>query len=232
LPIAEFCYNNTQSETTRVTPSYANYGYHPRFEPDLRSVDTGTPKVSEYVSALNNLHTELWAEITYAQMAHAEQANKAYHPNPVLKAGDSIWLYRKYVKSTQPSGKLDYKLIGPYTILEKVSSRAYKLGLPPSIKLHPVFHILLLEPAEPHSERLLGHIQPPPPLVIIDDEEEWELAETVDSHHHRNQLQYRVKWTGVHDHDKAWYPATNFENSQDVVQYYHTRYPQKPAPRN
>jgi hypothetical protein len=28
LPIAEFCYNNTSSETTRVIPFYANYGYH------------------------------------------------------------------------------------------------------------------------------------------------------------------------------------------------------------
>jgi len=35
LPIAEFCYNNTQTGTTRITPFFANYGYHPRFLPDL-----------------------------------------------------------------------------------------------------------------------------------------------------------------------------------------------------
>jgi hypothetical protein len=72
LPIAEFYYNNTQSETTRVTPFYANYGYHPRFEPDLGSISSEAPEVSEYVTALNNLHAELWAEIAYAQAAHAE----------------------------------------------------------------------------------------------------------------------------------------------------------------
>jgi hypothetical protein len=44
LPIVESCYSNMQSETTKVTPFYANYGYHPYFEPDLGSVDTGTPK--------------------------------------------------------------------------------------------------------------------------------------------------------------------------------------------
>jgi hypothetical protein len=97
-------------------------------------------------------------------------------------------LWRKYVKTTQPSGKLDYKLIGPYTIWEKVSSRAYKLDLPPSIKLHPVFHISQLEPAEPHREPILGHIQPPPVLVIIRNEEEWELEEIVDSCCHQKQL--------------------------------------------
>jgi hypothetical protein len=79
---------------------------------------------------------------------------------------------------------LDYKLIGPYTILERVGSRAYKLDLPPSIQLHPVFHISLLEPAEPDSEPIPGHIQPLLPLVIINNEEEWELKEIVNSHHH------------------------------------------------
>jgi hypothetical protein len=67
---------------------------------------------------------------------------------------------------------LDYKLIGPYTILEKVGSRAYKLDLPPSIQLHPVFHTSLLELAEPNSEPIPGHIQPLPLPVIIDNEEE------------------------------------------------------------
>jgi hypothetical protein len=84
LPIAEFCYNNTKSETTKVTPFYANYAYHPHFEPDLGGPVIGAPEVSEYVSALTRLHAELWAEITYTQRTHAEQANKAHHPDPIL----------------------------------------------------------------------------------------------------------------------------------------------------
>jgi transposase InsO family protein len=90
LPITEFCYNNTQSETTRVTPFYANYGYYPRFEPDLGSVSAEAPEISEYVTALNNLHVELRAEIAYTQAAHVEQANKTRYPNPVLELGDRV----------------------------------------------------------------------------------------------------------------------------------------------
>jgi hypothetical protein len=232
LPIAEFCYNNTKSETTKVTPFYANYAYHPHFEPDLGGPVIGAPEVSEYVSALTRLHAELWAEITYTQRTHAEQANKAHHPDPILELGDRVWLQRKHIKTTRPSGKLDYKRIGPYIILEKFGSGAYKLELPPSIKLYPVFYISLLEPAEPDSKPIPGHIQQTPLPVIIDNEEEWELKEIVDSHCHRNQLQYWVKWTGFHDQDKTWYPATNFKNSQDAVQQFHTWYPQKPAPQN
>jgi len=76
LPIAEFCYNNMQTGTTRITPFFTNYGYHPRFMPDLGTQNEETPEVSEYVAALRKLHEELRAEIKEVQMAQAEQANK------------------------------------------------------------------------------------------------------------------------------------------------------------
>ena len=77
LPIAEFCYNNTQTETTRITPFFANYGYHLHLLPDLGTRNEETPEVSEYVAVLGRLHEELRAEIKEAQMSQAEQANKA-----------------------------------------------------------------------------------------------------------------------------------------------------------
>jgi hypothetical protein len=120
LPIAEFCYNNTQLETTKVTPFSANCGYYAHFIPNLGRIGTRFPEVSRYISTLNNLYTELQVEINYAQTSQAEQANKARHPDPILRPGDHIWLWRKHVKMTHRSSKLDYKLIGPYTILEQV----------------------------------------------------------------------------------------------------------------
>jgi len=77
LPIAEFCYNNTQTGTTKITPFFANYRYQPRFLPDLGTRNDETPEVSEYVEVLRKLHEDLRAEIKEAQMARMEQANKA-----------------------------------------------------------------------------------------------------------------------------------------------------------
>jgi len=164
LPIAKFSYNNTQTGTTKITPFVANYGYHPRFLPDLGTRNDETPEVSEYVEALRKLHEDLRAEIKEAQMAQTEQANKARHPDPVLNPGKKVWLRRKHIRTTRPS-KLDHKQIGPYTILEKAGSRAYKLDLPATVKIHPVFHISLLEP-KASIEPILGHNQPPPPPVV------------------------------------------------------------------
>jgi hypothetical protein len=83
-----------------------------------------------------------------------------------------------------PSNKLDYKLIGPYTILEQIGSKAYKVDLPSSIRIHPVFHISLLELAQPRNKPIPGYIQLPLPLIIIDDKEEWEVKEIIDSCYH------------------------------------------------
>jgi len=169
--------------------------------------------------------------MTEAQMAQVEQSNKARQPDPVLQPGDTVWLRRKNIRTTRPSSKLDYKQIRPYTILEKIGSRAYKLDLPPSIKIHPVFHISLLEPTA-SSEPIPGHRQPSPPPIIIDEQQEWEIDKILDSRSHRGKIQYRVKWTGFHDPDRTWYPASNFENSPEAIRQFHTEYPQKPAPRN
>ena len=68
FPIAEFCYNNTQTGTPRITPFFANYGCHPRFLTDLGTRNDETPEVLEYVAALRRLHEELRAEIKEAQI--------------------------------------------------------------------------------------------------------------------------------------------------------------------
>jgi hypothetical protein len=59
LPIAEFCYNNTKSKSIGVTLFYVNFGYYPRFQPDLKATDSPTPDVSNYITSLNTLQQEL-----------------------------------------------------------------------------------------------------------------------------------------------------------------------------
>jgi hypothetical protein len=232
LPIAEFCYNNTKSETLGIMPFYANYGYHLRFQPDLSTAKSPTPNMLDYVASLNNLHNQLHAEIQWAQVEQAEQAKKKRKPDPILEKGDKVWLKRKFIKTTRPSNKLDDKLLGPYAILEKIGTKAYKLELPPSMKIHPVFHLSLLEPTTIKYSPIPGHTKPPPPAIIIDGQQEWEVKEIIDSHYYRKQLQYKVKWKGFHDEDKTWYPSSNFDNSPEAIKDFHQKYPWKVVPQN
>src|SRR5258705_13345523 len=65
LPLAEFTYNNAMNEMTRVSPFFANKGYHPSFamEPNEQ---VSSPEAQCFISDLDDLHTELQRSITRA----------------------------------------------------------------------------------------------------------------------------------------------------------------------
>jgi hypothetical protein len=62
----------------------------------------------------------------------------------------------------QPGKKFRSRYIGPYKIIEKISSQAYKLYLPLNMKVHPVFHIGLLKEfnLSPHGSEVPDDIIP------------------------------------------------------------------------
>jgi len=162
-----------------------------------------------------------------AQIRQKEYYDRHRKPDPNLKSGDMVWFLTRNIRTTRPCKKLDYKKIGPFKILAKIGSSAYKLDIPDTMKIHNTIHISLLEPYE--NNKLPLQRQEPPPPIIIEGEPEYELEEIVDARLYYGKLQYRAKWTGYSpEHDKVWYPASNFENAIHTKQRFHERYPTKP----
>jgi len=74
-------------------------------------------------------------------------ANK-HHRDLQLSVGD--WAYvrlRPYRQTSMASNysKLSKWYYGPYQVIERIGVVAYKLLLPPSSRIHPMFHISLLK---------------------------------------------------------------------------------------
>jgi hypothetical protein len=77
--------------------------------------------------------------------------NKLKLEGPRFKKKDLIYFLRKNIKIIRPSNKLDHKKFGPFKIKRNIKNINYKLHLPPTIKIHPIFHISLLELADPDT---------------------------------------------------------------------------------
>jgi hypothetical protein len=228
LPQAEFSYNNTLHVSTGISPFYANYGYHLRVDFQT-TTDIVVPSAEDRAAQIVALHQDLQRTLTQAQERYKDFADVHCKEAPTFQQGDKVWLLWKNIQTTRPMDKLDYKRLGPFTILEQINPVAYRLQLPQKTRLHPVFHVSLLEPYHPST--IPGRNPPlPPPIELDDGREEYEVDEIVDSKYVRNSLQYLLKWVGYGIDEFSWQKATNVTNAPDEVRRYHLRYPHKPGP--
>jgi len=104
-----------------------------------------------------------------AQLRQKEYYDLHRKPDPNLQSRDMVWLLPRNIKTTRASKKLDYKNIGPFKILAKIGTSAYKVPLPPSIAIHNTFHISLLELYQ--DNRFPSQIKEPPPPIQIEGED-------------------------------------------------------------
>ena len=95
-------------------------------------------------NGMEKLHDTLRAEMATAQLRHKENYDCHRKADPNLKSGDVVWFLPRKVHTKRPWKKLDYKKIGPFKLLAKIGASAYKLAIPPSMKIHNTIQISLL----------------------------------------------------------------------------------------
>lgn len=228
LPIAEFAYNNAPHSSTQVSPFFANYGYNPKATLTL-DVSVRDPNAHDFSRSLSELHDYCREQLAVTQSQTQVPANRHRSPIPESFApGEKVWLNTKNIKTSRPSENLDHKRLGPFTILSRIGSSAFRLDLPRSMRfLHPVFHVNLLSPYR--SNTIPNRHQPPPPPIEIDGHTEYEVIAILDSKRLRGKLHYLVRWAGHETtaESETWEPFENVANASELVEEFHRRYPHK-----
>jgi hypothetical protein len=122
------------------------------------------------------------------------------------------------------------KRYGPFTIKEKVTSVAFRLELPPSMKIHDVFHADLLLPYKETEAYGTPFARPPP--TIDNEEEEYEVEAILNMRRHGRgrKLQYLVHWKGYPHSDDSWVDHKDL-NAPELLKEFYQKSPEGGRPQ-
>ena len=216
LHFAEMAMNNAVSSSTKRTPFEINLGYSPRFDYLAKDTDLSVPAADIFMNKLK----EVWIETikNLKETANRMKKNTDHlRREHAFKVGDLVWLDTEHLRRNRPSGKLDYKRIGPYEVIECINRNAFRLRLPIGSRQHNVFNVSKLTPfVEPEEGKEM--IEPDPDLV--DGFEEFEVETILDSRVENTKKSYLVKWKGYSEIHNSWEPEENITNCNEIMSEY------------
>jgi hypothetical protein len=150
IPWAEYWYNTTYHISIGKTPFEVVYG---RQAPSLLrflSNETKVQAVALELSDRDEALSQLKAHLLRAQQQMKKYADKSRR-DVNFDIGEWVFLklrpHRQHSVIRRINQKLAARFYGPFRIVEKIGEVAYKLLLPDSSKIHPVFHVSLLKKA-------------------------------------------------------------------------------------
>ena len=179
------------------------------------------PAVTRFDNRVQTALKEARACLERAQNRQSKYADR-HRRDVTFQRGQQVLLSTQHITLKHPgTRKLLPRWIGPFTILERVGTLAYRLDLPESMrKIHAVFHVSKLKPY-----KASGRVQPPPVPIEIEGELEYEVERVLDKRVTKRRkkdrvVEYLVKWLGYGHEHNSWEPAKALANAQEVVQLF------------
>jgi hypothetical protein len=137
---------------------------------------------------LKLFHKKLAADLVFFTKKIVLYYDRYYNIEPILKEKDKVYLIQRNIQIKQLNTKLDHKKLGLFKIKRIIRPVNYKLILPKTINIHPVFHISLLEPI------LLGVLLvPATEIELVNPNIKYKIKEILDHKQVRNYIKYLVK---------------------------------------
>jgi transposase InsO family protein len=147
IAAAEFWYNTSHHSSIGRSPFEALYGYQPKHF-GAQALDSSSTDLTEFLQEKERIHQLLHQHLLRAKQRMKHQTDKQ-RSERTFQVGDLVFVkLQPYVQSSVSSRanqKLGFRYFGPYCILSRIGATAYKLQLPSSSSVHPVFHVSQLK---------------------------------------------------------------------------------------
>ena len=143
-----------------------------------------------------------------------------HSPFPV---GLKVWLEGTNLRlPSNVTPKLSPRRYRPFKVVFQVSKVAYHLKLPPSWKIHDIFHASLLTPYKETEQHGPNFLEPPP--EILDRDPEWEVKKVLKerSFGRWKKKQYLVRWKGYSPAHDSWVNSEDFHAPELLVDFQRT----------
>jgi len=209
LPMAEFAHNSWKHEHTKHTPHELITGVNPTASVTIP--EDAVPAALDRLKDLQNSRSD-------AQKA-LQRHIKPINPPRTFVTGDKVWLDARNLWVLTPSKKLSPRRYGPFEITQQISQVTYRIKLPPSMKIHNVFHVDLLIPYK--ETEAYGDTYPQPPPELIDGQEEYEVEDIITDRFNKRKRkrQYLVKWIGYPASDNSWVDEADLHTPELLEEY-------------
>jgi hypothetical protein len=187
--MAQFAYNSSLA-ATGISLFYVNYKLELVAFRHSKNIKSLSQRALVNIDLMKELHKELSWDIKFIAIKSSLYYDFKRIEGPTLKKRDPVYLLWKNIKIKRPNLKLDHIKLGSFKILKVLGPLIYKLKLPLSIWIHPVFHISLLKPA-PKNAKLVK--------VWLSDKTQdnvYEVERVLDDQQINGQIYYLIKWLG------------------------------------
>jgi hypothetical protein len=219
LPWAKFSYNNSYQESLKMAPFEVLYGRRCRsllnwIEPGEKVI-FGPDIVEEAEMIVHRVQENLKA----AKSHQGTYANKRRR-HLEFEDGNHVYLRVSPIKGVKRygvEGKLAPRYIGPFPIVEKCGSVAYKLDLPPSLAgVQDIFHVLQLKKClKAHADVVLPEVTPleadlsypEHPIKILDQKDRVTRCKTIKF--------FKIQWSN-HSEEEATWESEDFLRSRHL----------------